>query len=463
MKSLGIRRSAKETAPTNAAYSPQTLPTLSKPVSATVPPKKVIRALNSYRASAPQELSFTKGDFFYVIREVTHTNGNDYYEAHNPVTGSRGIVPREMFEGFDKANAAQRVVSTSGPGARISGPVSPPQAIRYSNNPSSPKATAVFYAVVQHDFQAERPDELDARAGDAISVVAHSNREWFVAKPIGKLGGPGLIPASFLEVRDPHTGQAIADLDELIDRGELPPVEEWKRATMSYKANSIALGVVDSPSGQEPSHPYARAKPAVTQDRDSRASGDSGGYNRKSEAERSRGWNEPAHPYAREASGGSRGTEPSVSSPTSRYNNPPFGSPRRQNISPQQSPYAQSRDSEYKGHNSTYSTAMTNVGSSGNPNSPRISVSNPNAAFVKIKIFHSSTDELIAIRVSPRVSRRQLMEKIRERLGNNVENVKYRDGMATGSGGTGHFVDVADDGHLREWMSSGDKLVLYAE
>ncbi|KAG8790480.1 bud emergence protein 1 [Serendipita sp. 398] len=666
MKSLGIRRSAKETAPTNAAYSPQTLPTLSKPVSATVPPKKVIRALNSYRASAPQELSFTKGDFFYVIREVTHTNGNDYYEAHNPVTGSRGIVPREMFEGFDKANAAQRVVSTSGPGARISGPVSPPQAIRYSNNPSSPKATAVFYAVVQHDFQAERPDELDARAGDAISVVAHSNREWFVAKPIGKLGGPGLIPASFLEVRDPHTGQAIADLDELIDRGELPPVEEWKRATMSYKANSIALGVVDSPSGapvlnsqfqkmaltspgaenrytygagspqggylppheehspvidqnhdasqlpvqdealpiaditrlevanplppgaliraevssfhfeandwvfrinatfkpdapptknpfdptphmsreltlfrvyddfyvfqihllrtfpieagrdpdhpddpppedeegpgtrilpympgpqddvdetvtdtrrhdldiylkelvalrEEPSHPYARAKPAVTQDRDSRASGDSGGYNRKSEAERSRGWNEPAHPYAREASGGSRGTEPSVSSPTSRYNNPPFGSPRRQNISPQQSPYAQSRDSEYKGHNSTYSTAMTNVGSSGNPNSPRISVSNPNAAFVKIKIFHSSTDELIAIRVSPRVSRRQLMEKIRERLGNNVENVKYRDGMATGSGGTGHFVDVADDGHLREWMSSGDKLVLYAE
>jgi len=55
------------------------------------------------------------------------------------------------------------------------------------------------------------------------------------------------------------------------------------------------------------------------------------------------------------------------------------------------------------------------------------------------------------------------MEKVRERLGNNVESVKYRDGMAAGSGGTGHFVDIMDDAELRDWMASGDKLVLYAE
>jgi len=80
-----------------------------------------------------------------------------------------------------------------------------------------------------------------------------------------------------------------------------------------------------------------------------------------------------------------------------------------------------------------------------------------------MKIFHSSTDELIAIRVSPRVSLRQLMEKVRERLGDEVSNIKYRDGMAAGLGGTGHFVDILNDAELREWMSSGDKLVLYAE
>jgi hypothetical protein len=102
MKSLGLRRSVKDTG--SSPYNPQTLPTLSKPVSAVVPPKKVIRALSNYRPTAPQELSFAKGDFFYVIRDVVHANGGEYYEAHNPVTGSRGLVPSHLFEGFDKSN-----------------------------------------------------------------------------------------------------------------------------------------------------------------------------------------------------------------------------------------------------------------------------------------------------------------------------------------------------------------------
>jgi bud emergence protein 1 len=78
-----------------------------------------------------------------------------------------------------------------------------------------------FYAVVLHDFVAERPDELDAKAGDSISVVAQSNREWFVAKSIGRLGKPGLIPVSFVEVRDPATGKPITDVSALMDNGTL--------------------------------------------------------------------------------------------------------------------------------------------------------------------------------------------------------------------------------------------------
>ena len=96
-----------------------------------------------------------------------------------------------------------------------------------------------------YDFVAERADELDAKAGDAITVVAQSNREWFVAKPIGKLGRPGLIPVAFVEIRDPATGQPVEDVGALIDSGALPRVEEWKKAVMSYKANSISLGVLD--------------------------------------------------------------------------------------------------------------------------------------------------------------------------------------------------------------------------
>lgn len=113
-----------------------------------------------------------------------------------------------------------------------------------SAQPLSPK-TQVYYAVVLHDFVAERTDELDAKAGDPISVVAQSNREWFVAKPIGRLGRPGLIPVTFVEVRDPSSNKPIEDIDSLIDRGDLPKVEDWKRAMFSYKQNSIALGVIE--------------------------------------------------------------------------------------------------------------------------------------------------------------------------------------------------------------------------
>lgn len=203
---------------------------LSKPLAAIQPPKKVIRALQTYKASAPQELSFEKGDFFHVVNEVS---GGEWYEAHNPATGARGLVPTAMFEEFQKGAPTPKTPA-------ISSSARP-------NSTSSGK-TQTFYAVVLHDFTAERADELDAKAGDAITVVAQSNREWFVAKPIGRLGRPGLIPVSFVEIRDPTTGQAVQDVNALIDRGALPPVEEWKRQIMTYKANSISLGVLDDAS-----------------------------------------------------------------------------------------------------------------------------------------------------------------------------------------------------------------------
>jgi len=41
-----------------------------------------------------------KGDFFYVLN--SGEDGNRWFEAHNPVTGARGLVPRHMFEEFSK-------------------------------------------------------------------------------------------------------------------------------------------------------------------------------------------------------------------------------------------------------------------------------------------------------------------------------------------------------------------------
>lgn len=94
-----------------------------------------------------------------------------------------------------------------------------------------------------YDFKAERPDELEASAGEAIVVIAQSNHEWFVAKPIGRLGGPGLIPVSFVQVRDAQTGELIDNIEQ--NSNTVPGVEDWKKMTLSYEASSIPLGVFE--------------------------------------------------------------------------------------------------------------------------------------------------------------------------------------------------------------------------
>ncbi|KAJ3103522.1 bud emergence protein 1 [Phlyctochytrium planicorne] len=64
------------------------------------PPKKVIRAMQDYTKRAGNELSFVRGDFFYVVNE------NDrYYEVVNPLEKFRGQVPKEMFEGLEEMQA----------------------------------------------------------------------------------------------------------------------------------------------------------------------------------------------------------------------------------------------------------------------------------------------------------------------------------------------------------------------
>jgi hypothetical protein len=93
-----------------------------------------------------------------------------------------------------------------------------------------------------YDFKAERPDELEAKEGEAIIVIAQSNPEWFVAKPITRLGGPGLIPVSFIEIRDMATGQAAEDPLAAVAKAGVPKVEEWKKMAADYKNGSIPLG-----------------------------------------------------------------------------------------------------------------------------------------------------------------------------------------------------------------------------
>jgi bud emergence protein 1 len=112
------------------------------------------------------------------------------------------------------------------------------------------KQGAMVYGIVIYDFKAERPDELEAKEGEAIIVIAQSNPEWFVAKPITRLGGPGLIPVSFIEIRDMTTGQAVADTQAAVTAAGVPKVEEWKKMAADYKNGSIPLGKLEQNSQQ---------------------------------------------------------------------------------------------------------------------------------------------------------------------------------------------------------------------
>ncbi|KZW04385.1 hypothetical protein EXIGLDRAFT_828262 [Exidia glandulosa HHB12029] len=696
MKSLRRSLVNKDPPAGNVRIStPLSLPSVSKPPSALLPPSKVIKAVQSYRSQAPQELSFTKGDFFHVIRDVDR-GASQWYEAHNPMSGARGLVPRNMFEEFGKANAAQSIGTVAaGPRNALSMPAAPRPG---AGQPPSPQGKQTYYAIVMHDFAAERPDELDARAGEAITIVAQSNREWFVGKPIGKLGRPGLIPISFVEMRDPATGQPVDDIMALLDRGEIPLVEEWKKAMNQYKAASIPLGVIDDPSyGPVPNSPFApqgpqsrdsngnpapypsppssvgppeplqsepvpppqmeapqedsptsllpegilfsadvgsfhfengeywfrinavfqpedpnggdplpalqlvlfrvyddfydfqitlldtfpveagRAPPPnnpdqppsrilpympgpvpsvdaiITAERcteldeyvrnltmlrdigaehilrhelmrsffsprsgdaeveidpvlqppevglqeeeeqyadqmralsvadrqteeergyDDRYYDDQGyggrssqyeqdqGYGRSSQYERQDGYGRSSgHERAPSRSNGARSrqdSQPRMPSPSSlqRGSSPMPPNARQQAAEQSQwdgySQYSEGNTNGYGG-----SVRPTSRTSGSNLNAPPISNSNPQAAYVKIKIFNRGSDDLIAIRVPPRVTHRQLLDKVRERLGNNVTALRYRNSM------TGQFDELEED-ELHHWLDTADKLVLYA-
>jgi hypothetical protein len=127
----------------------------------------------------------------------------------------------------------------------------------------------MVYGIVMYDFQAERADELEAKAGEAIIVIAQSNPEWFVAKPIGRLGGPGLIPVSFVEIRDMATDTAVANPHDAVKRAGVPKVEEWKKMTAEYKNSSITLGKFEGggPPGQQQSMEQGMERLSLQQQR----------------------------------------------------------------------------------------------------------------------------------------------------------------------------------------------------
>ncbi|PRT54845.1 Protein scd2/ral3 [Wickerhamiella sorbophila] len=277
---------------------------------ATITPKLIIRALYDYKARNADELGFSKEDFLYVV----DLDDPEWYVACNPLTNSSGLVPISYFEVIQRpehiptrpiTEALHDQIMGSGhtrndsglsdsrmsrgtsrgskqsftthntfsPGASIpeapagihgTGPEiigAPPQnnhAADFGFNQPHSRTSSAIYGVVLYDFTAERADELEAQSGESIVIIAQSNEEWFVAKPIGRLGGPGLIPVSYVQLREVGTDEVVTDVADAIRRAGVPQVEEWKRRAAEYKASSIPLGRFEQGAGGGRG-PYAQA------------------------------------------------------------------------------------------------------------------------------------------------------------------------------------------------------------
>ena len=236
-----------------------------------LPPSLVIRATSDYEAKGATELSFTVGEFFHASEVFTDTEGVSWYRAENPLKSVQGIVPSACFQKYGPSRPANLLPIGKGPSsltksqllqtfAKGKGPIpttlpvhqlrdkdpsslepSPPAELK----PSHAKYQSLF-GTMKYTFVAERPDELSARYGEPVIIMAHSAQEWFVVKPIGRLGGPGFIPVSYVELQDIKTCRVLPPEQgrEMITTSVIPTVEQWKDQMASYKACSITLGAI---------------------------------------------------------------------------------------------------------------------------------------------------------------------------------------------------------------------------
>jgi hypothetical protein len=101
------------------------------------PPTLVIKAITPYKSNRIVELSFQKGDFFHVVGERDDHEGS-WFEASNPATGARGIVPKHCFELLGRK---QKELSNTTTNTNTTSSAYPPRSSApgfHMNQPNSP-------------------------------------------------------------------------------------------------------------------------------------------------------------------------------------------------------------------------------------------------------------------------------------------------------------------------------------
>ncbi|KAJ1504413.1 bud emergence protein 1 [Coelomomyces lativittatus] len=89
------------------------------------------------------------------------------------------------------------------------------------------ESTEIF-ADVLFEFNATRPDELSAKKGDVILIKAYYKSDWLVARSITAPRLTGIIPSSYVSVRNFNSKDAVSDLISFFKLNKIPTLEEWR-------------------------------------------------------------------------------------------------------------------------------------------------------------------------------------------------------------------------------------------
>ncbi|PVV00897.1 hypothetical protein BB560_004705 [Smittium megazygosporum] len=142
------------------------------------PPKKVIQAIVDFKSRSHVELSFSKGDFFYV---TGREDDEDFYQVTNPLKGVRGYVPVKYFKVLEtramKINKMKSQVQISSNNTSPDQPSITSKSSFISLNDSSPSSRSPFSLPSKTPFSSNlnSSDSKKSPSEPFFHQLSHSN------------------------------------------------------------------------------------------------------------------------------------------------------------------------------------------------------------------------------------------------------------------------------------------------